>query len=102
MNKGICKDIFGGLYHIWVALYFSFFFFLLLSVVSSIFHQYFGFRPEEQHSKDNQSTPFSEHNEIPEVPVAQQVEIEMNTTRDYQDKYQEEDMPVAAASNIRY
>jgi hypothetical protein len=50
MNKGICKDIYGGLYHIWVAFYFSTFFFLVLSITGSILYQYFGLKETQSES----------------------------------------------------
>jgi hypothetical protein len=44
MNKGACKEIYGGMYRIWVALYFCVFFFLLLCISGSLLYQYFGWK----------------------------------------------------------
>jgi hypothetical protein len=73
MNKGICKDIYSGMYRIWVSLYFSCFFFLVLSIVSSILYQYFGLIDRDQTSGESAHASFghSREYELPEaIPAA--------------------------------
>lgn len=118
MNKGLCKDIYSGLYRIWVALYFSFFFFLVLSIVASILYQYFGYYPEETHHDGL----LTDQKQAEGIPVAEQVEIEMKLNGMHNNKSVEVagggagagmgelesdpsnngDIPIIAASQIRY
>lgn len=54
MNKGLCKDIYGGIYHIWVALFFSFFFFFTLSITSSFLYQYYDLDMKEEEKREEE------------------------------------------------
>jgi hypothetical protein len=108
MNKGVCKDIYGGVYHIWVAFYFSTFFFLVLSITASILYQYFGLKelkPETfQSSFDH---PEGGDVELPEAIPAAVVVEETRSPGSPGNGYPKEksfvsDNPSFSSNSIRY
>jgi hypothetical protein len=76
MNKGVCKDIYGGIYGIWRAMFFCVFFFLLLSITGSLLYQYFGWKEIEAQGQDPPA------NAVTIVAPAAVVEIEMSKPKE--------------------